>query len=185
MAKTVRVTVDNKIKVLEIPWSLDAKGKAIGADCTETVKTQIMYNLFRDRIVMIVDESGAVKGREINQVASFLYGILNHGVPICGDVLFARQDGPEILPLADAELVKFFFERSFSVPGGGVEVTIREAGKGVVVGDAGTQTYRIGFNSNDETELDAKNMSELEELWRSLCPEFGCKANSVDYVERV
>lgn len=64
-------------------------------------------------------------------------------------------------------------------------MTIRETGKGVVVGDAGTQTYRIGFNSNDETELDAKNMSELEELWRSLCPEFGCKANSVDYVERV
>ena len=57
-------------------------------------------------------------------------------------------------------------------------MTIREAGKGVVVGDTGTQTYRIGFNGNDETELDAKNMSEL-------CPEFGCKANNVDYVERV
>lgn len=64
-------------------------------------------------------------------------------------------------------------------------MTIREAGKGVVVGDTGAQTYRIGFNGNDETELDAKNMSELEELWRSLCPEFRCKANSVDYVERV
>jgi len=51
-------------------------------------------------------------------------------------------------------------------------VTIGEAGKGVVVSDTGTQTYRIGFNGNDETELDAKNMSELEELWRSLCPEF-------------
>ena len=55
----------------------------------------------------------------------------------------------------------------------------------MVVGDTGTLTYRIGFNGNDETELDAKNMSELEELWRSLCLEFGCKANSVDYVERV
>lgn len=38
-------------------------------------------------------------------------------------------------------------------------MTIREAGKGVVVGDTGAQTYRIGFNGNDETELDAKNMS--------------------------
>lgn len=64
-------------------------------------------------------------------------------------------------------------------------MTIGEAGKGVVVDDTGTQTYRIGFNGNDETELDAKNMSELEELWRSLCSEFGCKANSVNYVERV
>lgn len=115
MAKTVRVTVDNKIEVLEIPWSLDAKGKAIGADCTETVKTQIMYDLFLDRIVMIVDESGAVKDREINPVASFLYGIQNHGVPICGDVLFARQDGPEINPLEDAELVKFFLKDKFPI----------------------------------------------------------------------
>lgn len=114
MVKTVKITTDNKISVEELPnWSLGYWEKAIGADCTETVKTQIMYNLFWDRIVMIVDESGAVKGREINPVASFLYGILNHGVPICGDVLFARQDGPEILPLADAELVKFFLKDHF------------------------------------------------------------------------
>lgn len=64
-------------------------------------------------------------------------------------------------------------------------MTIREAGKGVVVGDSGTQTYRIGFNGDDETELDARNMKELEELWKSLCPELGCKLNSVDYVERI
>jgi len=64
-------------------------------------------------------------------------------------------------------------------------VTIREAGKGVVVGDTGSQTYRIGFNGNDETELIARNAGELEKLWKSLCPEFGCKTNSVDYVERV
>lgn len=64
-------------------------------------------------------------------------------------------------------------------------MTIREAGKGVVVGDSGKQTYRIGFNGGDETELDARNMKDLEELWKSLCPEFGCKTNSVDYVERV
>lgn len=64
-------------------------------------------------------------------------------------------------------------------------MTIREAGKGIVVGDTGPQTYRIGFNGDDETELTARSMGELEELWRSLCPEFGCRKNSVDYVERV
>ena len=31
-------------------------------------------------------------------------------------------------------------------------MTIREAGKGVVVGDTGPQTYRVGFNDGDETE---------------------------------
>lgn len=64
-------------------------------------------------------------------------------------------------------------------------MTIRQAGKDVVVGDAGLQTYRIGFNNGDETELEAKNMSDLEELWQSLRPELGSDADSVDYVERV
>lgn len=44
--------------------------------------------------------------------------------------------------------------------------------------------YRIGFSDGDETELDATSMRDLEELWRSLCPEFGCAEDSVDYVER-
>lgn len=44
-------------------------------------------------------------------------------------------------------------------------MTIREAGKGKVVGDSGMQTYRIGFNGGDETELNARNMSDLEQLW--------------------
>lgn len=64
-------------------------------------------------------------------------------------------------------------------------MTIREAGKGKIVGDCGMQTYRIGFNGSDETELDARNGKELEKLWSSLCPEFGCKVSSVDYVERI
>lgn len=61
-------------------------------------------------------------------------------------------------------------------------MTIREAGKGVVTTGGGT--YNIGFNNGDETQLTAYNMKELEELWKSLCPEFGCEPNSVDYVER-
>lgn len=62
-------------------------------------------------------------------------------------------------------------------------MTIREAGKGIVVENASMQTYGIGFNDGDETELSADSMADLEELWKSLCPEFGCKEDSVDYVE--
>lgn len=66
-------------------------------------------------------------------------------------------------------------------------MTIREAGKGEVIGDSGPHDYLIGFINNDgiddETELTARNMKELEELWRSLCPEFDCKVSSVTYVE--
>lgn len=113
MAKTVRVTTNNEIEVLDIAWNLDTQEAAIRADCTETVKTQIMYDLFKDSIVMIVDESRAIKKRPINQVASFLYGTQNHGYNIHGDVLFARQDGPKINPLENAELLKFFLKDHF------------------------------------------------------------------------
>lgn len=114
MVKTVKITTDNKISVEELPnWSLGSWGKAIGADCTETVKTQIMYDLFREPVVMSVDESGLVKNREVNAVGSFLYGIQNHGTPIVGDIIFGLQNGPDILPLADAELVKFFLKDHF------------------------------------------------------------------------
>ena len=47
-------------------------------------------------------------------------------------------------------------------------MTIREAGKGIVTTGGGT--YRIGFinmdGQEDETELDAYNMTELEEFRR-------------------
>ena len=52
-------------------------------------------------------------------------------------------------------------------------MTIREAGKGIVTTGGGT--YRIGFintdGQEDETELDAYNMTELEELYRDFCRE--------------
>lgn len=68
-------------------------------------------------------------------------------------------------------------------------MTIREAGKGAVRKAYGGRTYayRIGFinkhGAEDETELDAEDMKDLASLWSSLCPEFNCRANSVQYVE--
>ena len=65
-------------------------------------------------------------------------------------------------------------------------MTIREAGKGIVKSTGGT--YQIGFTDlygeEHETELSALNMKELEELWRSLCPEFTCRQNSIRYIEQ-
>ena len=64
-------------------------------------------------------------------------------------------------------------------------MTILEAGKDVVIpsGSNLTHVYRIGFinkdDASDETELDAINLSDLEELWRSLCPEFNCDEDCI------
>ena len=67
-----------------------------------------------------------------------------------------------------------------------MDMTIREAGKGIVTTGGGT--YRIGFinmdGQEDETELDAYNMTELEELYRDFYKENGFRQNTVTYVER-
>ena len=60
-----------------------------------------------------------------------------------------------------------------------------ELTKGIVRKGKRPSVYRIGFNDGDETELTANGINELEELWRSLCPEFECEPDSVNYVERV
>lgn len=64
-------------------------------------------------------------------------------------------------------------------------MTIREAGKGIVTTGGGT--CRIGFinmdGQEDETELDAYNMTELEELYRDFYKENGFRQNTVTYVE--
>ena len=67
-----------------------------------------------------------------------------------------------------------------------MDMTIREAGKGIVTTGGGT--YRIGFintdGQEDETELDGFNLMELEELYRDFCKENGFRQNTVTYVER-
>lgn len=103
MAKTVKITSKNTVSVIDIPWTYDSQKKAIHADCFEVVKTQIMYDLFGDTVVMLVDESGLIKNRLMNHVASTLYGYELHGSPICGDVILGLQRGPDVLPPDSAE----------------------------------------------------------------------------------
>ena len=112
--KAVKITTDNKVSVVELPsWSYQAQEEAIGADYTEIVKTQRMMELFKQEVVMLVDESGLVKKRDVNLVASFLYGYDRHGHPICGDVLLAIQEGPEIFPVDNPERLAVFLKQRF------------------------------------------------------------------------
>lgn len=64
-------------------------------------------------------------------------------------------------------------------------MTLREAAKGKIVSDSGPMDYNIGFNGSDETQFTARNLTELECLWRGFCEENKFKKSSVDYVERV
>lgn len=113
MAKTVKITTDNQISVVEIPWNVEKQGEMIGADCTETVKTQRMYDLFKGYVVMIVDESGQIKRRATNLAASYLYGADVHGCTIAGDVLFGIQNRANILPPNNADELKRILMKKF------------------------------------------------------------------------
>ncbi len=116
MVKTVKITTDNEISILELSrWDIFTMEAAVGADCIEAVRTQRMLDLFQDSIVMIVDESGHVKNRPDNHVASVLYGADVHGYTIAGDVIFAVRRGPDDLPPENPELLKFFLKDHFPI----------------------------------------------------------------------
>lgn len=68
-------------------------------------------------------------------------------------------------------------------------MTVREVGKGIVIDKLAT--YRIGFinciceEMEDQTELDAENMDDLEQLYREFCEENALLSNTVIYIERI
>lgn len=113
MSKTVKVSTDNKVTVVDIPWTIDGYENAVDASCVEFVSTQIMYEFFRMPVVMIVDESGLLKDRPLNKMASELYGYSVHGNYIAGDVLLGVRVGDDILPPENVELLKKFILDNF------------------------------------------------------------------------
>lgn len=55
----------------------------------------------------------------------------------------------------------------------------------IILNDGKLHTYIIGFNGNNETELDVISEEELIQLLESLCEEFNMDVSSIDYIERV
>ena len=64
-------------------------------------------------------------------------------------------------------------------------MTIREAIGDKYKFDGSQITFDIGFNGDDETELTARSIEELEELWRSLVEEFETTIDGVEYADAV
>ena len=100
--KTVKVTTDNKISVIDVNFN-DFRDiqRAIGGHF-ETVRTRLMTDYFRDpSVIMLVDEEGLIKELPLNPVGSALY----QGV-IAGDLIFAQVRGEDIVAPDDAEALK-------------------------------------------------------------------------------
>lgn len=76
--------------------------------------------IFADKIVLLVDDEGVLKGKHFNQFASALYGYFRHGTPVVGDVLVVGiqwgDDGEEFCSLSpeDMEFYCRFF-KSFTL----------------------------------------------------------------------
>ncbi len=108
----IKCTTDCKLSIIDIPNNdFKAIADSIGADLFQLVRVH-SKTLQEEDMVMIVDEESLLKTENrCNPVGSVLYGTLEHGHPIVGDVLFARIDreSPERdfadIPTADAERI--------------------------------------------------------------------------------
>lgn len=103
MAKTIKITTDNILSIIDINWDIESYANVLDCSYTETVKTEYMYALFDDTVVMIVDSDGDFNNKPINILGSVLYGTPVHHKPILGDIIFGLQRGPQILPPENIE----------------------------------------------------------------------------------
>lgn len=114
--KTVKVTTNNTVSVIDIDFdNFREIQKTIGGHF-ETVHTLQMEKYFGDpSIIMLVDEEGLLKSFPMNFFGSLMYGLLDHGHPIVGDLILAKIVGEDIAAPDDAELIKDKILRDFPV----------------------------------------------------------------------
>lgn len=114
--KTVKVTTDNIVSVIDIDFDNYREiQKAIGGHF-ETVHTLQMEKYFGDpSTIMMVDEEGLLKSLPMNFFGSLMYGLLEHGRPIVGNLILAKIVGEDITAPDDAELIKDKILRDFPV----------------------------------------------------------------------
>lgn len=112
--KTVKVTPDNIISVIDVNFD-DFRDlqKAVGGRF-EIVSTKTLFETFKMPMIMLVDEDGRMKQKEVNRLESYFYDTDRHGWPILGDVVFAIAAGEDIEAPSDAEALKIFLKMNFS-----------------------------------------------------------------------
>lgn len=103
--KTVKVTTDNVVSVLDIDFGLHSLQTEVGGSI-ETVHAQKLRSYFGGPVMMIVDEEGILKEKPVNRLGCFFYGTAIHENPIAGDLIFATAKGDDLIGLRDAEEVK-------------------------------------------------------------------------------
>ena len=65
-------------------------------------------------MIMLADEDGIMKQKEVNRLGSYFYDADGHGWPILGDIVFAIAAGEDIEAPDDAEALMVFLKMNFS-----------------------------------------------------------------------
>lgn len=79
MAKTIKITSNNEISVVDVDFDdYRAIQKVVGG-MFETVKTQRMFDYFGKPVMMLVDEEGILKQLPLNRTLYFQYRISSTG----------------------------------------------------------------------------------------------------------
>lgn len=100
--KTLKITTDNKISIIDLDFDHESLREEVGG-YIETVKTQKLWDYFKAKVVMIVDEEGLIKELPANLLGCYFYDTDKHGFPIVGDVILGLMIGPEIIGLGDRD----------------------------------------------------------------------------------
>lgn len=100
--KTLKITTDNKISIIDLDFDYESLKEEVGG-YFETVKTQKLWDYFKAKVVMIVDEEGLIKELPANLLGCYFYDTDKHGFPIVGDVILGLMIGPEIIGLGDRD----------------------------------------------------------------------------------
>lgn len=100
--KTLKITTDNKISIIDLDFDHESLKEEVGG-YFETVKTQKLWDYFKAKVVMIVDEEGLIKELPANLLGCYFYDTDKHGFPIVGDVILGLMIGSEIIGLGDRD----------------------------------------------------------------------------------
>lgn len=83
---------------------LDFCYNAIQCECIEVVHPKRLPYPY----LLVIDESGLLKGLSVNPLASVLYETDKHGYPILGTALLMKEamtsDGPDIVSLEESDI---------------------------------------------------------------------------------
>lgn len=106
MSKTLKVTTDNTIQVIDVDFDdFRSIQHAVGG-WAESVFTKQISKFFGGQVLLLVDEEGRFKGLLLNPAGSWLYGTPVHGYPIVGDFILACIRGEDFVAPDNLEEIK-------------------------------------------------------------------------------